>query len=173
MNRNVTPVTGDQQIAVLAELARDIWNQYFPSIIGQAQVDYMVEKFQSFDAIQSQIASGYEYYLAEINNEPGGYVGLVPNEPLTKLMLSKIYVKDQFRGKGFGTTLLQLAQGRALETGATTIWLTVNRHNHQAINWYKKKGFYFKDEVKTDIGSGFYMDDYIMECGLEMMSWEH
>ena len=166
MNKTVTPVSSNQQIDVLAALAKDIWNQHFPSIIGQEQVDYMLAKFQSREAIQSQIACGYEYYLAMTDDSPAGYMCLVPNEPPGKMMLSKIYVKDSSRDAGLGTSLLEYATKHALETKAESLWLTVNRDNSRTIEWYKKRGFTVIDEVKKDIGGGFYMDDYIMEYKL-------
>ena len=49
----------DQEL--LAEVAGEIWNEYWPQHIGQAQTDYMVEQFQSLPAIQRQMAEeGYE-----------------------------------------------------------------------------------------------------------------
>lgn len=163
MNQTIEPVTEIQQVLLVAALAKEIWNQHYVSIVGQEQVDYILEKSQSADAIQAQIASGYQYYLALIDDVPMGYLGLVPNEPNRKLMLSKIYVRDLARGTGIGTTLLAFTKKQASAIGAKAVWLTVNRNNQPSIAWYKRKGFMVTDEVKTDIGSGFYMDDYIME----------
>ena len=164
MKISIEPVITSQHVASLADLAKTIWNQHFVSIIGQEQVDYMLKKFQSIEAIRSQLSSGYEYYLAMNDQKPVGYIGLIPNDPPGKLMLSKIYVKDSSRGIGLGKTLLEFTRKRALESHAKTIWLTVNRDNSRTIEWYKKRGFVVKDELKKDIGSGFFMDDYIMEC---------
>jgi len=159
----ISPVTDSETIAEVAALARTIWNQHFVGMIGQAQVDYMLDKFQSPEAIGAQLASGTEYYLARIDGEPLGYLGLIPNKPEGKLMLSKIYVEQTARGTGLGTALFDFARQRAAECGAASIWLTVNRGNLETIAWYKHKGFEVVDEKKMDIGSGFYMDDYIME----------
>ena len=43
-----------------------------------------------------------------------------------------------------------------------TIRLTVNKKNF-SINIYKRLGFSIVEDVKTDIGGGFFMDDYVME----------
>lgn len=52
----------DDDIREIAVLAEEIWNQHFVDIIGKAQVDYMVEKFQSYPALKKQIEQeGYEY----------------------------------------------------------------------------------------------------------------
>ena len=166
MQTQIDIVTDDQQLPVLADLAREIWQQHFVPIIGQHQVDYMLNKFQSAGAMKTQIASGYEYYLAIHKDEPAGYCAVRPNEPLEKLMLSKLYVRDATRGTGVGSDLLKVAHKRVMETGGNAVWLTVNRHNTLAIEWYKRRRFAVTDEQKSDIGGGFYMDDYIMEWRL-------
>ena len=46
------------------------------------------------------------------------------------------------------------------------IYLTVNKKNFHAIEVYKYFGFHQTDAVVTDIGSGFVMNDYIMQKDL-------
>ena len=49
------------QIAAVAELARETWMQHYVPLIGAAQVEYMLARFQSAEAIARQIAAeGYE-----------------------------------------------------------------------------------------------------------------
>ena len=45
----------DKQIEALAVCAKEIWNEYFISLISQNQIDYMVEKFQSTTAFVRMI----------------------------------------------------------------------------------------------------------------------
>lgn len=156
-----------EHINGVATLANVIWNQHFVEIIGQDQVNYMLKKFQSVEAIQSQIDSGYEYYIASQEGHFVGYIGLVPNEMPGKIILSKIYVQKEARGTGVGMQFLEFAKQRSIDVGAKTMWLTVNRDNESSIRWYKRKGFSITNEAKTDIGNGFYMDDYIMEYELD------
>ena len=49
------------------------------------------------------------------------------------------------------------------ERGLRAMYLTVNKGNELGIRAYKGTGFETIDAVRTDIGSGFVMDDYIME----------
>ncbi|MGB0563820.1 MAG: GNAT family N-acetyltransferase, partial [Spirulinaceae cyanobacterium] len=54
-----------EQFATIARLARSIWIAHYTPIIGAAQVDYMLAKFQSAEAIAAQVQTeGYRYYLA-------------------------------------------------------------------------------------------------------------
>jgi len=55
---NIEEVSTEAQIETVARLAHEIWNQHFVPIIGKAQVDYMVEKFQSKRAISQKAGKG-------------------------------------------------------------------------------------------------------------------
>ncbi len=162
----IIKVIDQADIKTTAELASKIWNDHYVSIIGQEQVDYMLEKFQSTAAIEEQIKSGYEYFLLRDAGRTLGYLGLIPNEPEGKLMISKIYLDKSARGGGYGGQLLSFTQNLAVEREFNAIWLTVNRHNKNTIAWYEKKGFSKVREVKQDIGRGYFMDDYVMEMPL-------
>ena len=147
----------------VANLADEIWNQHFEPIIGQAQVDYMLDKFQSSNAIANQINGGYEYYVFLNNQIKVGYIGLLSDENSSRMMISKIYVKSSNRGLGIGNSALDFVKQLSKERNINTIWLTVNKHNKDAIEWYRRKGFNIVEEVKKDIGNGFFMDDYVMK----------
>lgn len=164
---NIQPVKSSDDIRDVAMLAHEIWNQHFVSIIGQQQVDYMLNQFQSPSAIMEQLSTGFEYFLAvtnqEAQEEKAGYLGLFADENESRLLISKIYIREQNRGAGLGNFLLDFVKNLAIERNLKIIWLTVNRFNLDTIDWYKQKGFVIVDEVKKDIGGGFFMDDYIME----------
>ncbi len=156
-----------KDILTTARLAHKIWSHHYVPIIGREQVDYMLKKFQSTEAIREQIETGYEYYLLEANKKAVGYLGLVPGSPPRKLMISKIYVDSGTRGSGFGRALIDFAIQLCKERTLSHIWLTVNRHNSNTIAWYLKRGFQITEEVKQDIGNGYFMDDFVMELALD------
>lgn len=165
---NLTKVETQKQAEKVAALASKIWNQHFVPIIGQAQVDYMLDSFQSIPAITDQISKGYEYYLLSKDQTERGYLCLVPNTNERKMMISKIYIDHESRGSGLGNYLLHFVKEECEKRKFQTIWLTVNKYNTDTINWYKRKGFTTVKEVKADIGNGFYMDDYVMELKLNV-----
>lgn len=165
MSLQLTRVENTYHIAQVERLARKIWTECFTPIIGFPQVDYMLNTFQSVSAIQTQISNGYEYYLAQDMADYVGYMALVPEED--KIMISKIYTTSDSRGKGIGKAMLNFVESKC-DSGA--IWLTVNKQNHNAIQWYKRQGFDIKMSIKEDIGEGFFMDDYIMEKVIKVRS---
>ncbi|WP_319558519.1 GNAT family N-acetyltransferase [Thiomicrorhabdus sp.] len=163
MKVEIVQVKTPEEVVSLAELAKNIWNQHFTPIIGQAQVDYMLKNFQSAEAIQQQLNDGGEYYLAYVDGERSGYTCLIADQQSSKMMLSKLYVQSSRRGSGIGKALLDYAEQRAQMLGMSALWLTVNRFNDGPVAWYKRQGFAIVDELKKDIGNGFFMDDFIMQ----------
>ncbi|OUP49285.1 GNAT family N-acetyltransferase [Lachnoclostridium sp. An181] len=155
------PAVNDAEILGVAALAEEIWHEHFPPIIGEEQVDYMVEKFQSFDALKRQIADGYEYFLISSDYMMVGYTGVTEKDG--SLFLSKLYLLKDSRGQHLSTEvfghLIDLAKERKLDK----IWLTCNKYNSHSLDVYKHLGFEIVRDEVTDIGNGFVMDDYILE----------
>lgn len=154
-------VSTEQQIEIVESLAREIWTEHYIPIIGMAQVEYMLARFQSRQAIGEQIRSGTSYFLIRENEAFIGYIAVHPRG--RALFLSKIYVKSSKRGMGYGKKAVQFAEHVARELDLDRIVLTVNKNNVNSIRAYEKIGFKNAGSVVQDIGGGFVMDDYKME----------
>ena len=152
----------DTQVREIADLAKVIWNEHFTPIIGKDQVDYMVEKFQSYPALKEQISEEYEYYQIFSGGEFCGYTGIHPGED-NRLFLSKLYLKKESRGHHLATGAFSFLKEICRERGYSAIWLTCNKHNDNSLGVYRHFGFEIVDTQEADIGGGFIMDDYIME----------
>ncbi len=159
----IVPVTTQEHVAITANLAHKIWNQHYVPIIGQAQVDYMIAKFQNEEAFTKHIEDGHMYYLISHASDFCGYLALVPDLGQQKLMISKIYIDADYRGFGLGLKFLNFAEEEAKKSNLKSLWLTVNKYNLSSIEWYKIYGFEIIKPVQFDIGNGFIMDDYLME----------
>jgi ribosomal protein S18 acetylase RimI-like enzyme len=153
-------VSTDKHIEAVGSLARAIWTEHYTPIIGRAQVDYMVDKFQSRQAVAQQIHDGYRYFLIEDEDRYCGYLGIQPKGE--ELFLSKIYVETPLRGKGFGRKCLAFIEDMARNGDFTAITLTVNKNNVNSIAAYERWGFAKVEAIVQDIGGGFVMDDYKM-----------
>jgi GNAT superfamily N-acetyltransferase len=161
MGLYIEEVLSDEQLKTAAALAKEIWHEHFTPIIGREQVLYMLDKFQSYDAMKRQRASeGYTYYLFNWDGEYVGYSGIAVHGD--RLFLSKLYVKKEARGRKISRMAVDKYKDICKEKQLRAIYLTVNKYNF-AKDVYTALGFKTIDSVKTDIGGGFYMDDYIME----------
>jgi len=161
MGTKIIAVTAQPGINIIVSLARSIWTEHYVPIIGQEQVDYMLAKFQSAEAIELQIREeGCSYYLIYSGGRPAGYLGAKRKD--NELFLSKLYVLESERGKGIGRTGIDFLAAECLENGLEYITLTVNKNNLRTIQAYEKMGFDIYGEMIGDIGSGYVMDDFLM-----------
>ena len=156
-------VHSEQQITDVAYLAREIWQEHYLPIVGQEQIDYMLEKFQCERAITKQLTDGYEYYSITYDGRSTGYMAVVSNTSDTSLMISKIYVRKSDRGCGLGKQMLEFVEELCKQQNIKKIWLTVNKNNKHSIEWYSRMGFTNIGPIVQNIGSGFVMDDFRME----------
>jgi len=152
--------TSKTEFNVIAKLANIVWYEHYTPIIGKAQVEYMVAKFQTSEAMQQQTAEGYEYYTIKYENENVGYLSIKMNND--NLFLSKIYLLKQFRRKGIGKGAFKFIEEKAKKHHCKSISLTVNKGNINTIKAYEKSGFKNIEAIVMDIGNGFVMDDYRM-----------
>ncbi len=150
-------VAQKETMPILAALAKTIWHECYGELLGERQVNYMLDTIQSLPAMLKQQEQGMLYYVLMDNQEACGYMALVIEEE--KVFLSKLYILKQKRGKGALTLALEIIAG----FNKSSVYLTVNRHNNYAIKAYLSKGFKIVKEEDNAIGEGFVMNDYIME----------
>ena len=156
------PVTTAAQLDQVAGLAHEIWYEYYVPLIGRAQVDYMVSKFHSSEAMAAQLREGYEYFLIERGGPGIGYCAVQPQPAARSLFLSKLYLLRDARGAGTGRVCMEFIEQLARRRGLTLLWLTVNKGN-PAVKAYERLGFRIAADLIMDIGGGFVMDDFRME----------
>lgn len=111
------------------------------------------------------------YLIEESNGENAGYVRLVIKSDRDEISgkepieISRIYLRKEFWGKGFGKRLLQRCIDEALRNSCDVIWLSVWRHNPRAIKFYEKFGFYHVGEHIFDL-AGSKQIDFLMQKDL-------
>lgn len=160
----------DQQL--LARIAGEIWRGYWPSIIGEEQTEYMIEKFQSFKALKKYMAKeDYEYWFLVATEEVEGvtersivgFTGGRNELDTNRFFISKVYLYPEARGHGYARRVIEFYEDLCFARELEAMYLTVNKYNDLGIRAYEGTGFKTIDSVETDIGHGFIMDDYIME----------
>ena len=166
MDIKLIKAISDTDLVEISSCAEKIWNEYYKSILSQDQIDYMISKFQSAEHMKTQILKeGYEYYKLLCDDTLSGYMG-IKNEG-DKLFLSKLYIEEEHRKKGISSKAFAFLKEYSKKNSLKGIYLTVNKNNLSSIEVYKHFGFEIVKEEKTDIGSGYFMDDYIMEYAID------
>jgi ribosomal protein S18 acetylase RimI-like enzyme len=156
---NIANTESDYKI--IADLSTIIWKEHYTDIIGSRQVDYMLKKYQTVEAIKDQIEEGALYYLITHQGSTVGYLSYYKKKDC--LFLSKIYILKESRGKGIGKKTMHFLETTAEHLGYKTLSLTVNKNNKETIKAYEKMGFKQVRDIVIDIGNDFVMDDYLME----------
>lgn len=153
----------EQDIEIIRDIAAATWPSTYLDIIGQAQIDYMLDKMYNHGELLKQFMEGHIFLIAEEGENQYGFAGysIVDHEERI-YKLHKLYVLPSAHGKGVGKILINEVFNQVKDTGGTALQLNVNKHN-KAKDFYLKGGFTVKESVKLDIGEGYFMDDYVME----------
>ena len=152
-------------IDVTSAFASDVFIDYYSSLIGKTQANYMADLFLSKEAISKLIEDGAIFKIVLDNFEPVGFTEYVKQDD--RVFLSKLYVRKDKRNKGIGRLMLNECIKYTKANNLTKIYLTVNKGNTKTIEKYKHIGFVTIDSVVNDIGNNYVMDDYIMQLELK------
>lgn len=154
-------ITVDENLVELfSKFSSEVFIDYYTPINGIDSATYMANKFLSKENISRLINEGAICKLVMENDKPMAYMEYIKEE--NRVFLSKYYVHKNFRGQGIGRIMFKDLIDFTKSVNLNKIYLTVNKHN-PTFEIYKHLGFVVIDSVVTDIGSGYVMDDYIME----------
>ena len=156
MFMNYKLVEQDSDIKEIEIMSAVIWPITYKHILSPNQIKYMLNKYLSVDSIKANIKDGYTYIiLYNEENTKIGFACYIINKD--KVFLSKLYFLPNAQNKGYGTKVINFLKSYKLP-----IELTVTNTNNPAYDTYLHMGFKVTESVTTDIGEGFYMDDYVM-----------
>lgn len=152
-------IAKEKDLNIITQLANDIWNEHYVSIIGQDQVNYMLAKIYNYDSLLDQLHNKkHTFYLIINDDEIIGFlsVSLIGQKDF---FLHKFYINQQKSNNGVGSDILNLFINMISPKSLT---LTVNRQNYKSINFYFKNGFKIDKVEDFDIGNGYKMNDFVM-----------
>lgn len=151
---------------LIRTLAEESWRAAYSDILSANQIDYMLAEMYSVSEITLQFCNpNYQYFLIFNENEAVGFIGFENHYEASTTKLHRLYLVPAAKGKGIGKAALTFLKKTVPESGDTKIILNVNKNN-PAKSVYESQGFQVYAEAVIDIGNGFVMDDYLMECVL-------
>jgi len=162
----IRPVV-EADIDILRGLAETIWREHYTTIIGSAQIDYMLQQRYDVEVLRAELArSSLWWDLLLRAGMPKGYSSYFVASDTRTLLLDKLYVHSDSRNLGCGARMLERVLARARMLHCSQVSLAVNKRNQGAIAAYQRWGFRVEHCVVKPIGGGFVMDDYIMVRGV-------
>jgi len=167
----VTSATPPAELAPLAaadfatvrRLAHEIWHAHYDSIVGPAQVDFMLARRCADDTLAAYLDAADRWFdLLRIGGEAVGYCSHAVARESGVLKLEQLYLAAAHRGRGLGRLMLGHVERHAASLASHEILLQVNKRNAAALAFYGAAGFTVREAAVFDIGGGFVMDDYVM-----------
>jgi ribosomal protein S18 acetylase RimI-like enzyme len=155
------------ELLLIQKIAQHTWPSTFAGILSIEQIDYMLNWMYDLQLLESQMDKGHGFLVAEEDGAAIGFAGYELNHLAGSLSkLHKLYLLPSSQGKGVGKALLLEVVKRAREAGQKSLVLNVNKQNKKAIDFYRVLGFVTIRQEVNDIGSGYVMDDDVMELSL-------
>jgi len=153
---------GIAHIPLIRELTMQVWPQTYIPIVGEPQVNYMLERFYSPGALEAQMTVQQHHFVV-------GYEGGVPVafasyseiEP-SVYKLHKLYIVTTMQGKGVGKGMVDHIVADVKQRNGSALRLNVNIYNLAAMAFYEKYGFRHLRDEDIDIGSGYFMNDHVL-----------
>lgn len=147
--------------SLIQRLAESIWWKHYPSIIGEEQVRFMLNKMYNLENIEKQISKEeQQYFILENDAQDLGFISIELREN-SEAFINKFYILQDQQRKGSGAFAFKLLLKQFPKINC--IRLQVNRQNYQAINFYFKQSFIIEEVADFDIGDGYFMNDFIMK----------
>lgn len=159
----------ESDLPTIIALAQQIWQDWYPAVIGQAQVDFMLNHMYSADALQAQMRlEKQEFHLLFVDNQGLDNQGLdnqavgyaaISKKNNTDFFIHKFYIDTKQHRRGLGAAFMSYIEE---VYQPKTLRLTVNRQNYIPINFYFRQGFQIEKVADFDIGGGYFMNDFVM-----------
>jgi diamine N-acetyltransferase len=154
-------------IPLIRELTMQVWPQTYTPILGAIQVDYMLTRFYSPDALEKQMQEmNHSFCICSYDGQPAAFASWSLMEPHI-YKLHKLYILPGFQGKGIGRALVNYIIGDVRAKEATMLYLNVNRYNYPAVAFYEQMGFRQLRDEDIDIGGGYFMNDHVLGMDLK------
>jgi len=156
-----------EELILIQRIAHQTWPSTFAGLLSEAQIAYMLNWMYDLKMLESQVEQGHNFFVAEEQGDAIGFAGFELNHlEGPKAKLHKLYLLPSSQGKGVGKSLLLEVVKRARAAGQKSLVLNVNKYNKKAIDFYIAMGFVTIRQEVNDIGSGYVMDDDVMELTL-------
>lgn len=151
-------------IPSIRHIAHNTWPVAYGQLLSSEQLGYMLDMMYNEASLEEQMNNGHQFFLAELDGKAHGFAS-VSHEGGGRYKLNKLYILPDTQKTGAGRALLQQSIDHAKQNGGVQLFLQVKKDNPSK-GFYDKQGFIVTDEIKLDIGNGYFMDDYIMALEL-------
>jgi GNAT superfamily N-acetyltransferase len=150
-------------IPLIRTITMQVWPPTYLPIVGQEQLQYMLDLFYAPEALAKQIEEqGHTFILCYYNNEAVAFAAYSETESAI-CKLHKLYILPGVQGKGIGRFIIAYILRTLKAQGISILRLNVNIYNAHAIAFYTRVGFIHLKDEDIPIGNGYFMNDHVYE----------
>lgn len=139
----------EDDCCILAKLKKEIWETTYKNIYPDekfSQYNYEEQEKKFLNIINNEMI---DLYVVIINEEIVGYMSF--GKPLRSYKdyeqdISLFYLKKDYQRNGIGRDLFMLAYESIKRKGYNKFFISCNKYNQQARNFYEKMGGILIDE---------------------------
>lgn len=162
MEIQFTPIVTQKQASELAVVAEKIYYDYYADLIGEENVKYMLEEYQTANSVIDQIKTRtHNYYEIFCDGSFCGYFDIMFEG--RRVILDKIYVSKEYRKKGIARYVVAHIEKLCQPIGVNKIIVDILIKNEAACKAYEHLGFCKLKEGVMMLGNGFKMEYAEME----------
>ena len=160
-------LTTPEDLEILRAIAFQVWPATFADILSPEQIAYMMQMMYAPEVLSAELSANMHFEIICIDGVPSGYIAYSSTQTEGIAKLHKLYLHQDLHHLGIGQQMLNHVQDQCRKMNFKKVRLNVNKNNHRAIKAYQRNGFITIHAECNPIGSGFFMDDYVMEKTLK------
>ena len=129
------------------------WLDAYVSFIPEDDLRTYFDQHYSLHALEAMLhGAGFSGFLVEVDGITAAVIRNQFDFREQRFYVSSLYVLPEYQGRGLGNELMRVAEERALAYQVKEIWLGVMTENRPALEWYKRTGFQFVEELPFTMG---------------------
>jgi len=139
---------GESDVDVLRDLAILTFGETFSESNSPENMENYYSRCFNRETLTRELRDPEAWwYFIESKGKVCGYLKVNTGQAQTELRekegfeVERIYVLQEYHGKGIGTALMDFAIQRCRELEKSYIWLGVHEENYRALSFYEKYGF--------------------------------
>ena len=139
-------------IHATADLASELWHEVYKRYYPAKQLDALVERLQSADAIEADIDNDVNYFLVVLGGKTIGYFAWKMEN--TSLHLIHLYLTPEYRGKALGRDILASCERLARGEGRSRVWCNVHTKALPVQQFFKARVYRSLGPAENDVVDG-------------------
>ena len=139
------------------EAVRDItwrtWLDAYSSFIPQDDLRSYFDLHYSTESLRLLARNpDVRGFICIVDERPAGVLRSFFDREKGRFYVSSLYILPAYQRSGIGSRLMAMAEEQATTLGHTEIWLGVMTQNLPALDWYRRHGFMFVEELPFTMG---------------------